>query len=333
MAGYPFASRMLKMKKPVSFLGKTATLFGIPAIALAQSKSPGTPTIPTGSAVVPEASVLSGSISVTGSNSNTLGDASFTLTPTKWETSTTPAAPTCTISGGSSMTTSKSGAASNTSSTGNYTYSCSLGSLTKNTTYNISGLTAGAWSGAESAYALPVSSVDLSTLPSSSQQVSSGKSGKSGSSSTQRTYTLNLAVTKSGFSFDEKVKKAILCAEQVAGVVFNVNTTPPTASSSATQPAGTTTHYAATSTVPELAVAYYTSGWQFAIAGPRPGKTIFRTPESAQSALSRKTVTSNTSMGKSSTPTTSTVITDDLSKGWYDLAPLETLNSAYCKAW
>ena len=97
------------------------------------------------------------------------------------------------------------------------------------------------------------------------------------------------------------------------------------------QAGGTTTHYASTGTYPELAVAYYHSGWQFAVAGPRPGAVKFRTPESAKTALTSKTVTS-TAVGKIGA-TTSTVVSDDLSKGWYDLAPLETVNSSYCQAW
>lgn len=318
------------MKKPLSFLAKTSTLFGIPAIALAQSKSPGTPTIPLGPALSFEPSTLSGSVTFSGSAATSPLPLSFVLTPTKWETSSAPASPTCTVSQSTAVSSSKNGMTTSSTSNPTYAYSCSLGSITKNTTYSAATSAAGSWSGQDDIYSLSSTNIDLSSLPSTtSQQSTMGKS----SSTTQRNYTLNLSVTKSGFSFDEKVKKTILCAEQVAGVAFDVNVASPTIGYIAKQAAGTFTHYAATSTTPELGVAYYASGWQFAIATPRPGKVVFRTPESAKSALTTKTVTTNSSFGKSTTPTTSTVITDDLSKGWFELASMETVNSSYCKAW
>lgn len=309
------------MSRVTAFVSRTALLMGVPALALAQSKSTGTPTIPTGPAVLADPSSLSGSVTVnlSGSDySSTLYGLTFTLTPTSWEVSTKPSTVVCTLRNSTSM--------SKTSTSVGY-YCSQLGSVTKNTVYTPSGLSSSSsdWSGVESAFTFTPGVFDLSTMSSTN------------STGTLRYYTQNINVSKSGLTFPEKIHKVVLCAEKVAGVVFDRNVSGPTVSyPGSLLAAGIITHVGPGSDYPEMSIAYYQSGWQFAVAGPRPGKVIFRTPDSAKSALTTKTVTSNasSSWGKSSsTPTTSTVVTDDLSKGWFDLGPLETVNSSYCQAW
>ncbi|MDK2126660.1 hypothetical protein [Parachitinimonas caeni] len=275
---------------------KVAVLSAIPSIALAQSKSSGEPAIPVGPAMPElEVSRLTGLITLPDSNSYD----TFSLAVSQWKTPTkAPDEIACKIT-----------PAGNKYPAGKFIYTCELGSTINLNQYKLKSdsFTVGGWQFKESGYSIKQDVIDLSTLP--SELVSDYYYG-----SKKREYKLDLTVSKSGFSFEDKVQAVIACAEKLLPDALQVNVTSQ----------GRVEHVKGSAWIEstyryvdyEFSRAVYQSGWQFAVGAPKPGTVYFRTPESAKAARYGDRYYS-----------------ESILHGWYPLGSLEEVNNKYCKSW
>ena len=297
-------------------ISRALSLLGAPALALASSKSAYATAPGADNAVIQSATshTLVGTLDlykVLPAQSDTAVPMQLTLTPVRWNGDTQPAVVKCDVTQRSASTGTKGGGNPTPYYSDQAWYACTLGNPSATFYRAAFVLGENAWANQSQGITLyrgnnTVPLIELATLPSNS----------SSKNTSSIRYELNLRVVKTGFSFEDKVNKVIACAERVAGAAFDKNT----------KKAGASKHYAATETYPEMSVARYESGWQFGVGGPVPGIVGFRTPESAASALSTRTVIDNRGQA--------TIVTDeDMSKGWYVLGSLEDVNREYCKAW